>query len=99
MRLGSSPYLKTTARAIRDVKIKHRRLFGALVCPKRAVLGAGCKREAFPFTDFMQLHNAIFKKRSPVKPQLFKKLKKIYNNAYQKFLYETFPEEIVFCRK
>jgi len=99
MRLGSSPYLKTTARAIRDVKIRHKRLFGALVCPKRAVLGAGCKREPFPFDEFMRIHNGIFKKRSPAKPQLFKKLRKAYNKAYQKFLYETFPEEIVFCPK
>jgi hypothetical protein len=99
MRVGSSPYLKTTSRAVREVKIRHKRLFGALVCPKNAALGAGCRREAFPFSEFMKLHSSIFKKRSPVKPQLFKKLRKAYNRAYKKFLYETFPDEIVFCRK
>ncbi len=99
MRLGSSPYLKSTAGAIRDVKIRHKRLFGALVCPKNAVLGAGCKREPFPFDEFAKIHSGIFKKQSPVKPQLFKKLRKAYNKAYQKFLYETFPEEITFCPK
>jgi hypothetical protein len=99
MRIGSSPYLKTSARAIRDVKLRHKRLFGALVCPKNAVLGKGCKREPFPFTEFLKIHNDIFKKRSPIKPQLFKKLRKVYNKAYQRFLYETFPEEITFCPK
>jgi hypothetical protein len=99
MQIGRSPYLKTSARAIRTVKLRHQRLFGALVCPKNAVLGKGCRREPFPFAEFMQIHNDMFQKRSPVKPQLFKKLRKVYNKAYQKFLYETFPEEITFCPK
>lgn len=99
MRLGSSPYLKSTAKAIRDVKLRHKRLFGALVCPRNAVLGAGCKREPFPFSEFIKIHNGILKKRSPVKPQMFKKLRKVYNKSYQRFLYEMFPEEIVFCPK
>lgn len=99
MRTGPSPYLKTSAKAIRAVKIRSLPLYGALVCPKNVPTPAGCKRAPFPFDDFINIHGGIFKKPSPVNPNLFVKLSKAYNAAYRKFLYETFPEEIVYCKK
>lgn len=99
MRVGSSPYLGTSAKAIREIKLRHKRLFGALVCPSNAAIQPSCAREPFPFNEFMTVHQGIFKKNSPVRPQMFKKLKKVYNKTYEKFLYETFPQEIVFCKK
>jgi hypothetical protein len=98
MRVGSSPYLKTAPRAIKSVKKRSKDLYGALICPKELKLASNCSRTPFPFTDFMKFHQSIYKKNSPVKPQLFKKLQKAYNKAYQEFLYSTFPEEIVQCK-
>jgi hypothetical protein len=98
MKVGSSPYLKTSSKAIKSTKTAQKALYGALVCPKELKLASNCARKPFPFSQFMKLHQGIFSKRSPVNPKLFKKLQKSYNKAYQSFLYSTFPEEIVFCK-
>jgi hypothetical protein len=97
MRIGSSPYLKTSSKAIKLGKKRQKELYGSLICPKELKLASNCSRKPFPFSDFMKLHQSIYRKNSPVKPQLFKKLSKAYNKAYQQFLYSTFPEEIVKC--
>jgi hypothetical protein len=98
MRLGASPYLKTSAPAIKNVKKESRKLLGALICPKALQLSANCERKPFPYAAFMKLHQGIFRKPSPVKPKIFKKLQKAYNKSYESFLYGTFPDEIVFCK-
>ena len=97
MRIGSSPYLKTSAPAIKNMRKRAKALIGALICPPQAILAPGCVRQPFPFEELMKLHQGIFKKKSPVKPKMFEKLKKAYNRGYQNFLYTTFPTEIVFC--
>jgi hypothetical protein len=97
MRIGSSPYLKTSAPAIKRMKKRAKALIGALICPPQAVIEPGCVRQPFPFADLMKLHQSIFKKKSPVKPMMFEKLKKAYNRGYESFLYSTFPTEIVMC--
>ena len=51
----------------------------------------------FPFADLMKLHRSIFRKKSPVKPKMFERLKRAYNRGYKSFLYTTFPTEIVMC--
>jgi hypothetical protein len=98
MRVGSSPYLKTAAKAIRNGKRRSKDLYGTLVCPKEVKLTSNCSRSPFPFAEFMRFHDSIYEKNSPVKPQMFKRLQKAYNKAYREFLYSTFPEEIVRCK-
>lgn len=97
MRVGASPYLKTSPPAIKRMKKRARALLGALICPPQAAIEPGCVRQPFPFADLMKLHRSIFKKRSPVKPKMFDKLRSAYNKGYESFLYTTFPTEIVMC--
>jgi hypothetical protein len=99
MKLGSSPYLKTSATAIRRVIIKAAELNGAYICPQGVLPAPSCVRRKFPATELAKIHDSIFRRPSPVRKQMFDKLRNSYNKRYQKFLVQTFPEEIVTCQR
>lgn len=99
MRLGKSPYLRTTARAIRRIKAQAEALKGALVCPEGAALPDSCTAEKFPAEDLIKTHSVIFSQPSPVKPKVFEKLQRTYTNRYRRFILRAFPRDIVRCPK
>jgi hypothetical protein len=99
MKLGRSPYLKSSARAIRDVKRQANELLGAWVCPAGATIPNSCSAIKFPAVQLSATHEGIFSKPSPVKPAIFTRLARTYNARYRRFLASTFPREIVMCNK
>jgi hypothetical protein len=99
MKLGRSPYLKSSAKAIRDVKRQANELLGAYVCPSGATIPNSCSTIKFPATQLATTHDGIFSRPSPVKPGIFLKLGKTYNTRYRRFLARTFPRDIVMCNK
>jgi hypothetical protein len=99
MRLGRSPYLQSSARAIRDVKRQANELLGAYVCPAGATVPNSCSARKFPATQLAATHAGIFSKPSPVKPAIFVRLGKTYNARYRRFMESAFPREIVMCNK
>jgi hypothetical protein len=99
MRLGKSPYLRTTARAIKRIKAQADALQGALICPEGAALPDSCRVQKFPAEDIIKTHSGIFSQPSPVKPKVFEKLQRTYTNRYRRFILRAFPKEIVRCPK
>jgi hypothetical protein len=99
MRLGKSPYLKTSARAIRRIKEQASSLLGAYICPRGAALPNSCRTVKFPADNLFKTHADIFSEPSPVKPQVFDRLQRSYNRRYRRFLAQSFPSEIVICSK
>ena len=99
MRIGRSPYLQTSAAAIRRIKAQADALRGAYVCPRGVVLRSSCRATRFPADDLFRTHTGIFSRSSPVKPKVFEKLRRDLDRNYQRFLSRTFPQEIVFCAK
>jgi hypothetical protein len=99
MKLGSSPYLKTSAAAIKRVIIKSAELEGAYICPQGVLPAPSCVRRTFPASELAKIHDSIFRRPSPVRKQMFNKFRKSYNKRYQQFLVQTFPDEIVMCPK
>ncbi len=100
MKLGRSPYLKSSSKAIRDIRRQANELLGAWVCPAGATIpNNSCGAMKFPASALQKTHEGIFSKPSPVRRQVFDKLGKSYNRRYQRFLATTFPQEIVKCGK
>jgi hypothetical protein len=99
MKLGKTPYLRTTARAIRTMRAQSASLLGSYVCPQGAALPNSCRRIKFPVEDLARTHAGIFSQPSPIKPRVFEKLQKLYNTRYRRFLNRSFPSEIVVCSK
>jgi hypothetical protein len=99
MKLGKSPYLKTSARAIRRIKGQAASLLGAYICPRGAALPNSCRVVKFPADDLFKTHTDIFSEPSPIKPALFDRLQRSYNRHYRRFLKQSFPSEIVICSK
>ncbi len=97
MKLGRSPYLRSSAVAIRTIKQQVEPLMGAYVCPQGVALPTSCERIKFPGGSIFKTHAGIFSKPSPVKPKVFEKLAKTYNTRYRRFLTRSFPSEIVVC--
>jgi len=99
MRNGSSPYLRTTPRAIIRTKAQLNGIAGAYSCPDSAVLASTCVRRRFPIDEFMKSHDLIFSKPSPVQRKAFDKLKAAYTKRYRTYLQRNFPSSIVICPK
>jgi hypothetical protein len=99
MKLGRSPYLKSSARAIRDIRRQANDLLGSYVCPQGAMMPQSCRAIRFPASELQRTHAGIFSKPSPVRPAMFEKLGRTYNRRYQRFLDTWFPKEIVVCGK
>lgn len=99
MRLGKSPYLSSSAVAIRTIKQQVEPLMNAYVCPQGVTLANSCRRIKFPADSIFRTHASIFSKPSPVKPKVFEKLARTYNSRYRRFLARSFPKEIVVCSK
>jgi hypothetical protein len=99
MKLGRSPYLKSSARAIRDIRRQANDLLGSYVCPQGAMMPQSCRAIRFPASELQRTHAGIFSKPSPVRPAMFEKLGRTYNRRYQRFLDTGFPRDIVVCRK
>lgn len=97
MRLGKSPYLQTSARAIRRIKAQADALRGSYICPQGANLPNSCRSIKFPEETLFKTHAEIFSKPSPIKPQLFARIQRSYNVRYRRFLSRSFPREIVVC--
>jgi hypothetical protein len=99
MRLGKSPYLQTSARAIRRIKQQAEALRGSYICPQGATLPNSCRAIKFPEETLFKTHAEIFSKPSPVKPKLFARIQRSYNVRYRRFLSRSFPRELVVCQK
>jgi hypothetical protein len=99
MKLGKSPYLRTSARAIRTMKAQAASLLGSYICPQGATLPNSCRRIKFPVEDLFKTHAGIFSEPSPIKPNVFTRIQRSYNTRYRRFLNRTFPSEIVVCSK
>jgi hypothetical protein len=99
MKLGRSPYLRSTATAIRTIKQQVEPLMNAYVCPQGVALPSGCNKIKFPADSIYKTHAGIFSKPSPVKPKVFEKLAKSYNARYRRFIERSFPSEVVICTK
>jgi len=99
MKLGKSPYLRTSARAIRRIREQASDLLGAFICPRGVALPNSCRVVKFPADDLFKTHAEIFSEPSPIKPKVFDKLQRSYNRRYRRFLAQSFPNEIVICSK
>lgn len=97
MRRGQSPYLKTTPVAYRQTLKILRSLRGSSFCPQGAILPSSCSPSDFPATQLSAAHAYIFRKPSPVKPDVFRRIGNTYKRRYSELLL-SFPTLIYRCQ-
>jgi len=90
------PFIRTTAGALGQMRRLIASLETAYVCPEGVMMANSCTRSKFPVNQFRAVHNSVFSKRSPIRPELFDRLRRQYDRRFRAAL-ARFPQEVVYC--
>jgi hypothetical protein len=96
-RFKKLPYRKTSAAAIKRIRVAAQSLYSSYSCPAGVTIAQNCSRNQFPAGNLLRIHNSIFRRKSPVKTKLFRSIQKSTNKWYRNFLLNSFPPEIINC--
>jgi len=90
------PFLNTSSGALVQMRRMVESLQTGYICPEGVTMANACVRSKFPTKQLLAIHNSIFSKRSPIRPELFDKLKKEGDKRFRRAL-ARLPREVVYC--
>jgi hypothetical protein len=94
---GRSPYLRSSATALKKITLNVKRLSPLYICEQGATLNSDCRRTQFPSVLLSKIHGGIFRVKSNVNKKSFDKMRNSYQRRFNSFIKSNFPDEVVKC--